>query len=71
MNRKPIGLTVPYRKVGCVQHDCEQCQKRKQVEWESLLGAIARGWCYQENAHKTMDSELAVAIAKEVQALYQ
>ena len=38
--------------------------------WESILGAVARGWCYEENANKTMDSELAVAIAKEVQALY-
>ena len=40
------------------------------VAWESLLGAVARGWCYEENANKTMDSDLAVAIAKEVQALY-
>lgn len=40
------------------------------VAWESILGAVARGWCYEENANKTMDSDLAVAIAKEVQALY-
>jgi hypothetical protein len=40
------------------------------VSWESVLGAVARGWCYEENANKTMDSELAVAIAKEVHALY-
>jgi hypothetical protein len=40
------------------------------VTWESVLGAVARGWCYEENANKTMDSELAVAIAKEVHALY-
>jgi hypothetical protein len=40
------------------------------VAWESVLGAVARGWCYEENANKTMDSELAVAIAKEVHALY-
>jgi hypothetical protein len=39
------------------------------VTWESVLGAVARGWCYEENANKTMDSELAVAIAKEVHAL--
>ena len=25
--RKPIGITVPYRKVGCVQHDCEKCKQ--------------------------------------------
>jgi hypothetical protein len=40
------------------------------VAWESVLGAVARGWCYEENANKTMDSELALAIAKEVSALY-
>jgi hypothetical protein len=40
------------------------------VAWESVLGAVARGWCYEDNANKTMDSELAVAIAKEVHALY-
>ena len=40
------------------------------VSWESILGAVARGWCYEENANKTMDSELATAIAKEVHALY-
>jgi len=39
------------------------------VAWESVLGAVARGWCYEENANKTMDSELAVAIAKEVHAI--
>lgn len=43
--------------------------KRDPVSWESLLGAVARGWCYEENANKTMDSELATAIAKEVAAL--
>lgn len=46
--------------------------KQKQgepVAWESLLGAIARGWCYEENANKIMDSELALAIAKEVSVL--
>jgi hypothetical protein len=40
------------------------------VSWESILGAVARGWCYEENANKTMDTELATAIAKEVHALY-
>ena len=44
--------------------------EQEPVAWESLLGAVARGWCYEENANKTMDSDLAVAIAKEVQALY-
>lgn len=48
----------------------KEAQLAKPDEWESLLGAIARGWCYEENANKTMDTELALAIAKEVSALY-
>jgi hypothetical protein len=45
-------------------------EKQEPVAWESILGAVARGWCYEENANKTMDRELAIAIAKEVQRLY-
>lgn len=37
---------------------------------EALLGAVARGWCHEINAHKEMDVELAVAIAQEVKNLY-
>jgi hypothetical protein len=48
----------------------EKQEQGEPVAWESVLGAVARGWCYEENANKTMDSELAVAIAKEVHALY-
>ena len=44
--------------------------EQEPVAWESLLGAVARGWCYEKNANKTMDVDLAVAIAKEVDALY-
>ncbi len=33
-----------------------------------LLGAIARGWCHPRNAGKTLDPELAEAIAREVNA---
>jgi hypothetical protein len=33
---------------------------------EEILEAVARGWCYPENGHKVMDSDLAEAIAKEV-----
>ena len=40
------------------------------VAWNDLLGAVARGWCAPENEKKEMDSDLAVAIAKEVQSLY-
>lgn len=34
---------------------------------EALLGAIARGWCSEKNAHKIMDPDLAVAIFDEVE----
>jgi hypothetical protein len=40
------------------------------ITWECVLSAVARGWCYEENFNKTMDFELAVAIAEEVHALY-
>ena len=35
--------------------------------WEDVLGAIARGWTHDDNKHKPMDVQLAVAIAKEIQ----
>lgn len=31
MTRKPIGLSIPYRKIGCVQHDCEKCQAQRKL----------------------------------------
>lgn len=34
--------------------------------YERILGAVARGWCSKENENKVMDTDLAVAIAKEV-----
>jgi hypothetical protein len=37
------------------------------VNREALLGAIARGWCSEKNSHKTMDSDLAVAIFAQVE----
>jgi hypothetical protein len=40
---------------------------RECVNREELLGAIARGWCSEKNSHKTMDSDLAVAIYDEVE----
>ena len=40
---------------------------RECVNREELLGAIARGWCSEKNSHKTMDSDLAVAIFDEVE----
>jgi hypothetical protein len=56
--------------VVCQCDKCKAQPEKDPVAWESLLGAVARGWCYEANANKTMDSDLAVAIAKEVQALY-
>jgi hypothetical protein len=38
----------------------------KKIDKKELLGAIARGWCSKKNSHKVMDSDLAVAISKEV-----
>ena len=40
---------------------------RECVNREELLGAIARGWCSEKNSHKTMDSDLALAILDEVE----
>jgi hypothetical protein len=37
------------------------------VNREALLGAIARGWCSEKNSHKTMDSDLAMAIFDQVE----
>ena len=39
--------------------------------WEEIIGAVARGWTYPLNTHKTFDSTLAIGIAKEVLALLQ
>ena len=41
----------------------------KEFEGGEILGAVARGWTYPENASKVMDSDLANAIAKEVSTL--
>ena len=43
--------------------------EQEPVAWEDILGAIARGWTHDDNKHKTMDVQLAVAIAKEIQEL--
>jgi hypothetical protein len=41
--------------------------EQEPVAWADVLGAIARGWTHDDNKHKTMDVQLAVAIAKEIQ----
>lgn len=41
-------------------------ENRMPHTFEEVCGAVARGWCAPENAHKEMDIDLATAIAKEV-----
>jgi hypothetical protein len=55
----PVG-EVEYQKFA--ELIVKECVNR-----EELLGAIARGWCSEKNSHKTMDSDLAVAIFDEVE----
>ena len=38
---------------------------------EQVLQAVARGWCHEQNAYKTMDADLACAIADEVFAAFE
>jgi len=44
-------------------------QDMSEEQYAELLGAVARGWCAPENAHKVMDADLALAIAAEVRKL--
>jgi hypothetical protein len=69
--QKPNGCDCPV----CLASDAlrqalEQAERQEPVAWEDVLGAIARGWTHPENAQKTIDVELAVAIAKEIQDMY-
>jgi hypothetical protein len=38
---------------------------------EQVLQAVARGWCHEQNAYKTMDADLAFSIADEVFAAFE
>lgn len=42
-----------------------------QIDINQLLQAIARGWCHERNKHKVMDTDLAYAIAEQVEKLLQ
>ena len=42
-----------------------------QPSFEEIAGAVARGWCAPENAQKEMDSDLAYAVTREIEALLQ
>lgn len=37
---------------------------------EAIHGAVARGWCHDKNRDKEMDSDLAIAISREIAALF-
>lgn len=67
---KLLANVEPAHDILPTQTPDTKLNEQEPLAWESILGAVARGWCYEENANKTMDSELAVAIAKEVHALY-
>jgi hypothetical protein len=66
---EPGCYNAAYVAIAAIREALAQ-PEQEPVAWESLLGAVARGWCYEKNANKTMDVDLAVAIAKEVDALY-
>jgi hypothetical protein len=41
-------------------------------EWtKEIVGAIARGWTYEKNAHKVMDPDLAMAIYNEIEKAFR
>ena len=73
---KKIPMLERFAAQSLVEHDGElifskekfaQLIVRECVNREELLGAIARGWCSEKNSHKTMDSDLALAIFDEVE----
>lgn len=50
--------------------EAERIDETATKKWhEQIAGAVARGWCSPENAHKTMDTDLALAITKEIEDL--
>lgn len=75
MRIKELALQSGYTKdmFGVGHWDMPECKKfaelivKECANREQLLGAIARGWCSEKNSHKTMDSDLALAIFDEVE----
>jgi hypothetical protein len=59
-----LGRPVFYRK-DALYDWAEQVFIAKE---RRILEAVARGWCAPANEQKVMDSDLAIAIAKEVEA---
>jgi hypothetical protein len=75
-DKKELNEAITAIKEALREHAMREVQRLGQeieqepVALESLLGAIARGWCHEKNASKEMDSDLAMAIATEVKTLY-
>jgi hypothetical protein len=74
--KKKIPMLERFAAQSLVEHDGElifskekfaELIVRECINREELLGAIARGWCSEKNSHKTMDSDLAVAIFDQVE----
>lgn len=42
---------------------------RQRQRLQTIMGAVARGWCSDENKHKILDPTLAMSIAEEVAKL--
>lgn len=36
---------------------------------QEIRGAVARGWCHDQNRHKEMDADLAEAISQEIRKM--
>ena len=49
--------------------EAEASKPDERDEPDEVLGAVARGWCWEANSHKEMDVDLAQAIAEEVRGL--
>jgi hypothetical protein len=71
MNERLKQIAIQAKVEHCISHvrlqEFAELIVRDCVNREALLGAIARGWCSEKNSHKTMDSDLAVAIFDEVE----
>jgi hypothetical protein len=60
-------VALGYDKIKEIQNRTAELIVKECINREELLGAIARGWCSEKNQHKTMDSDLALAIFDEVE----
>jgi hypothetical protein len=58
---------APDHPMGC--RDDHAAPSATRASYAEIAGAVARGWCSPNNAHKEMDSELAFAITVQIVAL--